>query len=283
MQHDAVIFRPRLRQHRIAVLARPVEGAAIDDHAADRIAVAAEKFRQRMHHDIGAVVDRLAQVGRRQRVVDDQRHAGFLGDRRDRRDVGDDAAGIGDQLDEDRFGLGRDRALEAADVVRVGPDHVPAEILERVVELVDRAAIELLGGDEFFARPHQAVHHDHLRGVSGGDRKPGGAAFERGDALFQDRVGRIADARIDVAERLQAEQRSGVIDVLEHERGGLVDRCRARAGGGIRLGAGMDGERIEAWAAVGHGRSSCWRNRRFHPVGLSDGEASSQRSAARIV
>ena len=78
VQDDAVIFRARLRQHRIAALARPVEGAGIDDHAADRIAVAAEKFRQRMHDDVGAVLDRLHRVGRRQRVVDDERHAGAL-------------------------------------------------------------------------------------------------------------------------------------------------------------------------------------------------------------
>ena len=42
-----------------------------------------------------------------------------------------------------------------ADVVGVGPHHVPAEILERVIELVDRAAIELLRGDELVARLHQ--------------------------------------------------------------------------------------------------------------------------------
>ena len=166
VQHDAVIFRPRLRQHRIAVLARPVEGAGVDDHAADRVAVAAEKFRQRMHDDVGAIVDRLAQIRRRQRVVDDQRHAGALGDLGDRLDVGDDAARIGDRLDEDRLGLGRDRALEGRDVVGLGPDHVPAEVLEGVVELVDRAAIELLGGDELVARLHQAVEDEHLRGVA---------------------------------------------------------------------------------------------------------------------
>ena len=143
VQHDAVIFRPRLAQHRIAPLARPVEGAGIDDEAADRIAVAAEKFGQRMHDDVGAVIDRLAQIRRSQRVVDDVGHAGALGDLRHRRHVGDDAAGIGDRLGEDRLGLRRDRALERADVVGIGPHHVPAEILERVVELVDRAAIEL--------------------------------------------------------------------------------------------------------------------------------------------
>ncbi len=47
---------------------------------------------------------------------------------------------------------------------------------------------------------------DDLRGMPGGDRQSGGAAFERGDALLQYRVGWIADARVNVAEGLQAEQ-----------------------------------------------------------------------------
>ena len=74
-----------------------------------------------------------------------------------------------------------------------------------MVELVDRAAIEFLGGDEFFARHHERVHHDNLRGVTGGDRKAGGAALERGDAFLQHGAGRVADAGVDVAKGLQTE------------------------------------------------------------------------------
>ena len=252
LQLDAVIFRARLAQHRIFVVLRPVEGAGIDDDAADRVAVAAEEFRQRVHDDVGAVIDRADQIGRRQRVVDDQRHAGLARHGRDRLDVGDAAAGIGDRFDEDRLGVRRHRALEAADVVRIGPHHVPAKALEGVGELVDRAAIEFSRGDEFVAGLHQLVQHDHLRGVAGGDRKRGGAAFERGDALFQHRVGRVADAGIDVAERLQAEQRGGVVGVVEDERCRLVDRRHPRAGGGIGLCARVNGEGGKSGLTIGH-------------------------------
>ena len=58
-----------------------------------------------MDDDVGAVLDRPAEIGRRERVVDDERHAGASRDLGDRLDVGDDAARIGDQLDEDRLGL----------------------------------------------------------------------------------------------------------------------------------------------------------------------------------
>ncbi len=191
--------------------------------------------------------------------------------------------GLAIELDEDRLGLGRDRALEGRDVVGLRPHHVPAEVLERVVELVDRAAVELLGGDELVARLHQAVEDDHLRGVAGGDREPGGAAFERGDALLQHGVGRIADARIDVAEGLQAEQRGGVVDVLEHERRRLIDRRRARAGCRIGLRAGVDGERRKAWDAVGHGRSSYAGTVAVRGcLGLSDVWGASRRAKLRM-
>jgi hypothetical protein len=123
-----------------------------------------------------------------------------------------------------------------------------------VVELVDRAAIELAGRDELVAGLEQAVEDQHLCGVAGADRKPRGAAFERGDPLFQHGVGGVADAGVDVAERLKPEQRGGVIDVVEHEGRGLVDRSCARAGGRIGLRAGVDRERGKAWNAFGHER-----------------------------
>ena len=81
--------------------------------------------------------------------------------------------------------------------------------------------------------------------MAGGDGKRGRAAFERGDALFEHRLGRIHDARVDVAERLQREQIGGVFDVVEDIGGRLVDRRDARAGRRIGLGAGMERQGVE--------------------------------------
>ena len=74
--------------------------------------------------------------------------------------------GFAIELDEDRLGVRRHRALEAADVIRVGPHHVPAETLEGVGELVDRAAIELARRDEFVAGLQQHLEYHHLRGMA---------------------------------------------------------------------------------------------------------------------
>ena len=67
----------------------------------------------------------------------------------------------------------------------VRPRDVPIELLERVVELVDRAAVELAAGDELIARLQQRMEDEELRGVARGDGERRGAAFERGDALLR--------------------------------------------------------------------------------------------------
>ncbi len=70
-ERDAVIARRGGRQRRIPPALEPIEGAAIDDRAADRVAVAAEELSQRMHDDVGAMLDGADEIGRGQRVIDD--------------------------------------------------------------------------------------------------------------------------------------------------------------------------------------------------------------------
>ena len=80
-------------------------------------------------------------------------------------------------------------------------------------------------------------------------RPPSSAATRSSSAAT---VG-IRNARIDVAERLQVEERRRVVGRVEHERRRLVDRQRARAGRRVRNLAGVQAERVEAELAVGHG------------------------------
>ncbi len=214
--------------------------------------MAAQKFRQRMHDDVGAVVDRADQIGRRQRVVDDQGHAGLAGDGGDRLDIGDAATGVCNRLDEDRLGVWRDRALEAADIIGVGPHHVPAETLESVGELIDRAAIELARRDELITGLEQHLKHHDLRGMSGSRRQCRGAAFQGGDTFFQHRLGRVSDPGVNISERLQSEQRRGMVGIVEHERRCLIDRRHPRTGGGIGLRACVHSEGGKAGGTIGH-------------------------------
>ena len=158
--------------------------------------------------------------------------------------------GIGDRLDEDRLGLRRHRLLEGRDVVDVRPLHVPAEALERVVELVDRAAIELARRDELVAGRHQRMEDETCAAWPEATARPAvppsSAAIRSSSTAL---VG-LHDARIDVAEGLQAEERRGMLDIVEDIGGGLVDRRRPRAGRRVGLGAGMNGKRGETRDAV---------------------------------
>ena len=208
--------------------------------------MACEKLGGRVNDDVGAMLERPAEVGGRQRVVDDERQARLMRDLRHGCDIDHDAARIGEVLDEDRLALRRQRLAEILGLGRIDEMAGPAELLEREAELGERAAIEVARGDELVARLHQGEEGQELRRVPrrGGDRRA--AAFERGDALFQHRDGRVGEPRIDVAEIMQIKERGGVVDVVEHIGRRLIDRGRARAGGRIGRCAGMDGAGLEA-------------------------------------
>ena len=108
-------------------------------------AVAADILGQRMHDDVGAEVERPAQVGRRHGVVDDQRHAVLVGDLRQLLDVDDIARRVADGFAEHRLGLVVDQLLEAVVIVAGGHAHLDALAREGVGEQVVGAAIELAG------------------------------------------------------------------------------------------------------------------------------------------
>ena len=82
----AVVAVVRLDQPREAARLRPVELAALDDHAAHRRAVAADELRRRVDDDIRAVLKRTELIRRRKRRVHDD---GDLVPVRHRRDAGD--------------------------------------------------------------------------------------------------------------------------------------------------------------------------------------------------
>src|SRR5690606_21939055 len=180
-----------------------------------------------------------------ERVVDDQRQTMRMRDGGELLDIHELAARVGEAFDVQRLGPVVDQLLEARRIIDVCPADFPDEILEGLRELVDGAAVELARGDEIVPLLHQRVEDDEVRGLAGGRRERGRTALERGHALLQHRLGRVHDAGVDVAERFQAKQRGGVVGIVENEGGGLIDRRRARAGGGVGLRAGVDGKCVE--------------------------------------
>jgi hypothetical protein len=123
---------------------------------------------------------------------------------------------------------------------------------QRDLEQVVCAAVQARGGDEVIAGAEQGQQRERLGRLAGGHAQRGHAALERGQPLLEGVRGGVHDARVDVAELLEREERGGVVGVAELVAGGLIDGHRARAGGGIGLIARVQGQGLGA--VLGGGR-----------------------------
>ncbi len=213
----------------------PRKLAAVDDHAADGSAVAADELGGGVHHDVRAMLDRPAEVGGREGVVNHQRHVGIMGDLGHCFDIEHVHARIADGLGVEEPRLRCNRFAEILRLIRVDEDGVDTEPAEADVELRVGAAVERAGGDDLVARAEQAGDRQELRGLSAGGGEAGDTAFERGHALFENARGRIHDAGVDIPELLQVEKSGGVFGVIEDVRSRLIDGHGARVTGGVGL------------------------------------------------
>src|SRR5581483_1984374 len=232
----------------------PVELARLHNHAAHGGAMAADIFRGRVHHDVRAPLDRPAQVGRGHGVVDDKGNLGLVRDLRERLDVDNVDERVAERLGVEQLGVLADGAAEVFRLIRGHECRVDAELLEIDVQQRVRAAVERGGGDDVVAARAERQDRGDLGGLAGRAGKRRAAAFERGHALLEHRHRRVRDARIDVAEGLQVEKAGGMVRGVEDERGRLIDRRGARAGGGVRNLPGVQGERFETELAIRHRR-----------------------------
>ena len=185
-EDQAVVARVRGVEVREALgVLGVVEGAAVDDHAADGGAVPAEVLGRRVHDDVGAQLDRADQVRRGDRVVDDERDADLVRDRGDGLDVEDVGLRVGDGLAEEQLGVRLDGVAPGLRVVRVGDERRrDAELGQRVVQQVVGAAVQARAGDDVVAGLGDVQDREGLGGLARGDQQGADAALERGDAVL---------------------------------------------------------------------------------------------------
>jgi hypothetical protein len=182
-------------------MGRPVELAAVDQQPADDGAVAGQELGRRVEDEVGAMVERLHQPRRREGRIDQQRQAVVVGQRRDGRDVEHVEAGIAERLAEQQPRLRPDRGAPAVDVAGLHEGRRDAEARQRVVQQVVRAAVQRARADDVRAGAGQRADREVQRGLAARRRDRADAAFERRDALLEDRVGRVRDPAVDVPER----------------------------------------------------------------------------------
>ncbi|MDT4846772.1 hypothetical protein FQZ97_808060 [compost metagenome] len=229
----------------------PGELAAVHDGAADGGAVAAQVFGERVHHDVGTVFERAAQVGAGDRVVHDQRHAGGVRHGGERADVGHVAQRVAHRFAVDRLGALVDQRGERGRIARIGETHRDALLREGVGKQVVGAAVERGGRDDVVARFGDGLDRRRDGRHARGHGECTHAAFQCGQARFEHAVGGVHDAAVDVAGDLEVEQIGAVLRVVERVGHGLVDRHRHRLGGGVGGVAAVHGDGLDFHAVSG--------------------------------
>ena len=246
---QSVIGRIRLGQGR--ELARhfgPVEVAAFHDHTAEGGAVAADELGCGFDHDISAVLQRAEQVRGGEGVVDDHRQMMLVGDGGDGFEVRQVGVRIAEGLEVDELGVLLDGVLELLRIL--GGDEGGGDAVTRqgVTQQVEGATVDVLGGDDVIAGLGDVAHRVFDRGCAGCDGQTCGAAFEGCNAVFEHALGGVGQAAVDVAWIRQSETGLGVVKIMEHVAGGLVDRHRA--GIGCRIGLLLADVKLQGFEAV---------------------------------
>jgi hypothetical protein len=139
-------------------------GVLHDDRAADDVGVAAEVLRRRVHHGVGAELERALDRGRGERVVDDDLGPALHGVD-DRLDVHDVQQWVRRRLDPDDGGLGPDRVDQGLEILLVDEVVAQSPAGEDLVDETVGAAVQVVRKDHVVAglrgRRDQRVRRGH--------------------------------------------------------------------------------------------------------------------------
>jgi len=112
-------------------------------------------------------------------------------------------------------------------------------------------------------RAHQRGDAQMQRCLAAGGGNRANAAFKSRHPLLQHRVGRVADARVDVTGTLQVEQRGRVVARFKDKRGGQVNRHGACACGRVGRSACVQGQRVKARVRVARHDAPLWMEKNW--------------------
>jgi hypothetical protein len=214
-----------------------VDGVAVEggDAHAD-VAVAVDVLCDRVDDDVGAVLERVLDVGGEEGVVNDDHDAGAVGDVGDGADVDEREGGVGGRLDPDELGVGGDQGLDV-DLDAGGEGDLDAVGGGDLCEVTVGAAVDVGDGDDM-AAGCERLQDDGGGGRAGGEGEGVLGLLKGGDAVLEvcpvgvGRAGvlvladRVADGGLGKG--------GGQGDGLDHSTSGGVVRC-----------TGVDGESAE--------------------------------------
>ncbi len=193
----------------------PVVQARIRDGAAQRVAVAADVPRQRIHHQRCMHGGRAEHPRRRQGVIDDVDQVFLAADFTDDRQVGHLRARVGNRFSEDHARVGLDRGAHLLGVCCIDEGDFDTQLQQRAKQAVG-VAEHKLAGHQMIAPTQQGRENGGQRRHAGGEADGALAAFHVVDLGFQRRGRGRALARIGKA-RLALEYRRQLARVVVGE------------------------------------------------------------------
>ncbi len=208
-----------------------------------------------MHDDVGSMIDRAKQHGRCERVVDDERDAGFVRNLRERIHVCERARRVADRFRKQHLRIRFDGGADCVVVIDRSEGGFDAHAPQRNAELRDRAAVDVLRADDVIAVLREREHDAELRGEAARERNCAQTVFQARHAFFERRHGRIAYAAVDMAVAAQLKELGCLLGRAEDISCRLINGRDARAGYGVGRCARVDGTCRESELAILHGRA----------------------------
>ena len=206
-------------------------------HAAEDVAVAAEILGRRVHHEIGAELNRPLQDGCRPRVVDGEPRARPARDRGSGRDVGHVQPRVRRRLSPDEPGTRSHGRLDGRRIGHVHERRLQAPPREVIAQQDRRAVVGILGRDHVIAGIER-LEDGRRRGRSGRERRGARAAFQLAETRLEREPRGVGRPRVN--------ETAGILAVRGALEGsGQMNRRRHRARARIDGAAGMNGQRFD--------------------------------------
>jgi len=197
--------------------------------------MSSDKFRCGFDYDVRSVLQRPYEVRGRERVVDDQGDPVLVGDLRELLEIGYIGVRVSQRLCEQRFGLLIDRLVDLIVVIGLHEFRRDAVGGQCVLEEVVRSPVDGFRGHDVVPGVGEVEDRVRYGCCARSQGQSGRTSFEGGDTFLEDVLSRVGETPVDVPRIPEAEPVGCMLGVVEHVRGGQVDRN----GPGIRDRIGL--------------------------------------------
>ena len=204
-------------------IACPLEFATVDNGTANRCAVAADVFCQRLDNNVGSVFYRAEQCRRSNGVVYHQWQPLSVRGLCECWNINDIDGGIADRFAIHQFGAAVGIGSNFFGFGRIDKAYFYALARQAVGKEIVSAAVERFGCDDVVACFNQGLNGIGNCRHTAGDSQCGDTAFQTGNAFFQNGSGRIHHTGVDIARYIKVEQVCAVLRVVESVGSGLVN------------------------------------------------------------